>query len=285
MDAHLALFVRGYVGNDEDVGFQSGLAEGQYLVQSRIPLDDPQPENLADVQQGIGIAVLLLQLGRLPEIADAAGDDPVNQRTAEGARLVDILLKSVFQSPLFAVPVYTCLQFLAVVVDELAGEDEDALLACPVAAVEHLGQLAGEGGTGLIGEPAGGIVDDTRLGGVGHDDFQIVAGGDRHHLLEAFLLIGVQTAGHGRNDPLFVHPLTVATASQVQGVQPLLFIDLLGQTGRDGLHQNALAVPAGLFIGQVKPVVRESPQKIALAELQNLLRRLFQKIAGVTRLF
>ena len=70
----------------------TGLAEGQHVVQLGIALDDPDAKDLADVEQRVSVAVLLLQLGDLLRVADAARDDAVNQRAAEGAVLVDVLL-------------------------------------------------------------------------------------------------------------------------------------------------------------------------------------------------
>ena len=283
-DADLALLVGSHVGSNEDVGIQTSLVEGQHIVELGITLDDPQTKDLTHVQQGVGIAVLLLQCGDLLGITDPAGNDAVNQRAAEGAGLVDILAETILQAPLVDVLIDALQQFLAVVVDQLAGQHDDTLLACLVTGIQDLGQLAGEGGTGLVRERTGGIVDDTGLGGVGNDDLQIVGHGDLHHLVEAFLLIGVQATGNGGNDPLVIHLLALFAAAQVQGVQALLLIDQLCQAGSNGLHQAALAVPAGLLIGQVEPVVDESPQEITFTELQNLLGCVLQNVAGVAGL-
>ncbi len=172
-------------------------------------------------------------------------------------------------------------QLLAVVVDQLAGQHDDALLACLVAVVQHLGQLAGEAGCGHVLQLAGGVVDDACLGGVGNDDLKIVAGGDVHHLLKALLLIRVQAAGDAGDNALVIDLPAVFTAAQIQGVQTLLLVDHLGQAGGNGLDQNALAVPVGLLVGQIEPVIHERTQEVALAELQDLLRGVFQNIAVV----
>ena len=134
--------------------------------------------------------------------------------------------------------------------------------------IQHLGQLAG-------------VVDDACLGGVGNDDLKIIAGGDVHHLLKALLLIRVQAAGDAGDNALVIDLFAVFTAAQIQGVQTLLLVDHLGQAGGDGLDQNALAVPVGLLVGQIEPVIHERAQEVALAELQDLLRGVFQNIAVV----
>ena len=43
--------------------------------------------------------MLLLKLGDLLRVTDAARNDAVNQRTSEGAVLVDVLLEAVLQAP------------------------------------------------------------------------------------------------------------------------------------------------------------------------------------------
>ena len=194
-DADLALLVRAHVGGHKDAALETGLAEGQHVVQLGVTLDDPDAKDLADVQQGVSVAVLLLKLGDLLRVTDAARNDAVNQRTAEGAVLIDVLPEAVVQAPLVNVLVDALEQLLAVVVDQLAGQHDDALLACLVAVVQHLGQLAGEAGCGHVLQLAGGVVDDACLGGVGNDDLKIVAGGDVHHLLKTLLLIRVRGSG------------------------------------------------------------------------------------------
>ena len=280
-DTDLALLVRAHIGGNEDVILEASLAEGQNVVQLGVTLDDPDAEDFADIQQGISVAVLLLQFSNFLRVADAAGNDAVDQRAAEGAVLVDVLLEAVLQAPLLDVLVDTLQQFLAVVVDQLAGQHDDALLACLVAVVQHLGQLAGEAGCGHVLQLAGGVVDDACLGGVGNDDLKIVAGGDVHHLLKALLLIRVQAAGDAGDNALVIDLFAVFTAAQIQGVQTLLLVDHLGKTRGDGLDQNALAVPVGLLVGQIEPVIHERTQEVALAELQDLLRGVFQNIAVV----
>ena len=132
---------------------------------------------------------------------------------------------------------------------------------------------------------AGGVVDDTGFGGVGNDDFQIVGNSQLHHFVEAVLFIGVQAAGNRGNNALVVHLLALFAAAQIQRVQTFLLVDHLSQTGSDGLHQAALAVPISLLIGQIEPVVDKCAQEIAFAELHDLFRCIFQNVAIIASLF
>ncbi len=99
-DADLALFVGGHVGGHKDLVLKARLAEGQHVVELLVALDNPHAEHFAHVQQGVLIAVLLLQLRHFLGVADAAGNDAVHQGAAEGAVLIDVLLKAVAQLPL-----------------------------------------------------------------------------------------------------------------------------------------------------------------------------------------
>ena len=51
------------------------------------------------------------------------------------------------------------------------------------------------------------------------------------------------------------------------------------------LHEHDLGVEAGLFIHQVDEIVREGAQEVALAELDDLLRRFLEEITGLALLF
>ena len=203
--------------------------EGQLVIQLlRITLDDPQAKHFAHIQQRIGITVLFFQLGHFLGIADAAGNDPVHKGAAEGAVLIDILLKTFFQTPLVDILVDTLQKFLAVVVDQLAGQHDDTLLARLIPGIEYLRQLAGEGRTRLVIHITGRIIDDTGFGGVGNNDLQVVAGSDFHHGIKTIFFIGVQAAGNGGNDPLVIHLPAVLAAPQIQRIQAFLLIDHIG---------------------------------------------------------
>ena len=147
--------------------------------------------------------------------------------------------------------------------------------------VQHLGQLAGEAGCGLVLQLAGGVVGDAGLRGVGNDDFQIVAGGDFHHLVEAFLFIRVQATGDTGDNAFVIDLLAVFAAAQVQSVQALLLVDHLSKARGDGLDQNALAVPIGLLVGQIEPIIYKCAQEVTFAELQHFLGCILQNVAVV----
>ena len=280
-DAHLALLVGGDVRHHHDV--HAGPLEGQPVLQAVRALDDPHAEHLAHVGQRVLVAVGGVQALDLLGVADAAGHDAVHQRGAEGVLLIDPLAEVLGQLPVVDVLVDALLQLLAVVVDQLAGEDHQAGFAGGEALVQHAGQLRREAvGRNLV-EGALGIVNDAGLGGVGNDDLQVVAPGQLQHLVP--LGVGVQAAADGGDDALLIHLFAVLAATQVQRIQSLLVVDVLGQALGDGLHQHHLAVPVGLLVGDVKEVVHECPQEVAFAELHDLLRRVFQDVAVVAGIF
>ena len=288
-DADLALLVGGDVGHHHDV--DAGFLERQLVLQPGRALDDPDAEDFADVQHLIVVAVGLLNGGHLLRVADAAGDDAVHQGGAEGVGVVHPVDEGRLQAPVGGVVVAALLQLLAVVVDQLAGEDDQALVGCAVkslvALVQHAGQLGGEaGGRHLVERAVALGVGDAGLGGVGGDDLQVGAGGQGQHLGPLALAVGAHAVGHAGDHPLGVHLLALFAAAQVEGVQALLLVDPVGHLGEvaDGLHQADLAVPAGLLVGNVKEVVHEGPQEVALAELHHLDGGVLQDVPVITGL-
>ena len=155
-NAHLTLLVGGDIGHHDAV--DTGLLEGQLLLQPCGTFDVPHAEDLAHIGQRVGIAVGLVKAGNLSGIADAAGHDAVNQSGAEGALLVDVCLEFGFQTPLVNVLIDALQQLLAVVVDELTGQDHQTALTGLPTLIQHLSQLAGEGGGGLVSQLAGGVL-------------------------------------------------------------------------------------------------------------------------------
>ena len=288
-DADLALLIGGDVGHHHDV--DAGLLERELVLQPGRALDDPDAEHFAHVQHLVVVAVGLLDGGHLLGVADAAGDDAVHQGGAEGVGVVHPVDESLLQAPVGGVVVAALLQLFAVVVDQLAGEDDKALAGvaaeCLVPLVEHAGQLGGEavGGHLVKGAVALGV-GDAGLGGVGGDDLQVGAGGQGQHLGPLALAVGAHAVGHAGDHPLVVHLLALFAAAQVEGVQALLGVDPVGHLGEvaDGLHQADLAVPAGLLVGNVKEVVHEGPQEVALAELHHLDGGVLQDVPVITGL-
>ena len=272
-DADLALFVGHHVGHHRAVE-PCGL-EWELVFQPCGTFDVPHAENFTYVNELVPVAVFRLHLGQHFFIPDPAGDNAVHQGGAEGALFPYVFPEALAQAPLVAVFFHTGPQNLAVVVDELAGQNHQARFSRLIAAVQHLGQLSGEGGGRHIFQVAAGVVDDARLGGVADHKFQVVAFGHFHQGVEACLLAQVQAPGHRGNDALSVHLFPVFTAPEIEGVQPLLVIDGLNQPGlvtHCGLNQHAFAVPVCLLVGNVKKVLRKGPQEIAFAELEHLFR-------------
>ena len=127
-DANLALLVRGDIGGNKDTR-QAGLHEGELLGKRLVALDAPHLEGLAHGQEGILVAQALGHGSGLLGVADAAGDDSVDKRGADGAVVGHPLRELVLPAPVAHVLVHDAQQLLAVVIDELAGEHDDARLA------------------------------------------------------------------------------------------------------------------------------------------------------------
>ena len=285
-DADLALLVRGDIGGHKDAR-QAGLHEGELLGKRLVALDAPHLEGLAHGQEGILVAQALGHGSGLLGVADTAGNDSVDERGADGAVVGHPLRKLVLPAPVAHVLVHDAQQLLAVVIDELTGEHDDARLAGGPAGVEHLGKLGGEArGRHVVGL-AGRVVGDTGLGGVGDDNLQIVGDGDLHHGAVVVLAIRIEAAAAGADHTGLVDRVAALLAAHQHGVQVILSVNAVGKAKgtADGLDHDNLAVPAGCLVAHVKEAVDEGAQEIALAKLQNLLGRVLgQQVALVADL-
>ena len=271
-DADLALLIRGDVGGHKDAR-QAGLHEGQTLLERLIALDAPHLEGLAHSQEGILVAQTLGNRSGLLGVADAAGDDGVDERGADGAVIGHPLRELVLPAPVAHVLVHDAQQLLAVMVDELASEHDDARLTGSPAGVEDLDQLSGEArGRHVVGL-AGRVVGDASLGGVGDDDLQVIGDSNLHDGVVVGLAVRVEAAAAGADHAGLINRVAVLLAAYQHGIQVVLGIDAVGKAkgAADGLYHDDLAVPAGGLVAHVKEAVHESAQEVALAKLQDLL--------------
>ena len=237
------------------------------------------------------VAVGLFQGSQFFRVTNAARDDAVHQSGAERVGVVHPVDESSVQVPVLGVVVAALLQLFAVVVDQLAGEDDQALVGsavvCLVALIQHAGQLCGEAVGGHLIELAVALgVSDAGLGGVGDDDLQILGASQLQHLSPLAILIRADTVGHAGDHALGVHFLAFLTAAQVQGVQALLLVDPVSHLGEvgNGLHQLDLAVEAGFLVGDINKVIHERAEEVALTELHHLDRGILEDVAVVTSL-
>ena len=288
-DADLALLVRGDIGHDHNV--DAGLLERELVLQTCGALDDPDAEDFADVQNGIVVAVGLFQSSQLLLVTDTARNDAVHQSGAEGVGLVHPVDELRFQIPVLGVVVAALLQLFAVVVDQLAAQDDQALVGSAlerlVALIQHTGQLCGEAVGGHLVECAVALgVGDASLGGVGYNSLQICRAGQSQHFVPLAVHIGADAVGHAGDHTLGIDLLALLTAAQIQGVQTLLLVDPVSHLGEvaDGLHQLDFAVVACFFVCDIIEVVHECAQEVALAELHDLDRCILQDVAVIARL-
>ena len=158
-------------------------------------------------------------------------------------------------------------------VDELAGEDDNARLAGSPAGVKDLGKLGGEArGRHVVGL-AGRIVGDAGLGGVGDDDLQVVGDGNFHHGTVVGLAVRIDAAAAGANHTGLVNRVAILFAADQHGIQVVLGVDAVGKAkgATDGLDHDDLAVPASRLVAHVEEAVDEGAQEVTLAKLQDLL--------------
>ena len=288
-DADLALLVGGDIGHDHDV--DAGLLERQLVLQTCGALDDPHAEHFTHVQYGVVVAVDFLHGSQLLRVTDAARNDTVHQGGAEGVGVVHPVDEGSVQVPVLGVVVAALLQLLAVVVDQLAAQDDQALVGSAVeslvALVQHAGELCGEAVGGHLVELAVALgVRNASLGGVGYNRFQILRAGQSQHFVPLAINVGAHAVGHAGDHALGIDLLALLAAAQVQGVQALLLVDPVRHLGEvaDGLHQLDLAVVASLLIGDIIEIIHESTQEVAFAELHDLDGGILEDVAVVASL-
>ena len=268
--AHLAQLIRGDVLREDDVAAR--LLEGQLVLDPGRAFDDPQAERLGGVEHVVAVAEFLVE--RLGLAARVAGDDAVHQRGAEDVFLLQPGLERLGKPPLLGGLQAALFEVAAVVVDQLAGQQDEAgaLLAAEggEALIEQAGQLAGVGGLRLVVKAVLAGVDDARLGGVGDDDAHIRVVRQRQIALEIF--IRGEAALDALDDALVLAGLAVHLTAQDQGIQAVLLVEHGNHAALDGLYNHHAGVHTGFFVGHINHPVAEGAQETALAELNDALR-------------
>ena len=177
------------------------------------------------------------------------------------------------------------MQFLPVVVDKLAREDDEAFEAQFPALMQEERKLRGESGGRRVVRLAGGIEGDAGLGGVGDHKAQLRLARAVEELFP--IALWVETAGGRGNDARCFHRLAVLAAAQDQGVEPVLLAEAIGRLGvtAAGLHQHDLGVKAGFLVQLIDKVVGKGAKEIALAELHDFFGGVFKQKALIALFF
>ena len=172
-DADLALLVGLVIVRDQNG--KAGLFNGKLVLDGLRAFDDPEAEDFASVRHVVDIAVFLVESIRFG--SGKAGHDAVHQRGAEGVFLLNPGQEIRAQIPLLSILFHAFFQFFAVVVDQLAGQDEKALSwLIPKgleASVKKLGELARIACRRTVRKLAGGIVGDAGLRGVAGEEAKL----------------------------------------------------------------------------------------------------------------
>ena len=260
--AHLAQLVGLHVvGEDDGVHF----VQGQFLLHLLGAFDHPQAEGLGGVQLLVFVAQFLEHGGHF--LAGEAGNDAVNQRGAENVVLFQPGKELIAQIPLLRGLEHGVAQMIAVIVDQLAGQDDEAGLAQQEAFVQEAGQLAGVGGLGLIVVLVRAGIDDARFGGVADDEAQGVDLGQIQIALE--IGVGLHGFQHRAHDLHLFHVALFFPAPEHDGVQAVLIPEHLAHAPFQGLHDGHAVVAAALGVQVVQHFIHEGAQEAALAELHH----------------
>ena len=210
-------------------------------------------------------------------VTGITGNDAVYEGAVHAAGLFEPCAEIGTEVPKVDVLTDALLEVLAVFEDELAGEDDEALVLCAVevleTVVQELGELSGIGAGGLVVKLACGVEGDAGLGGVGNHEADFGLLGEFEVGLE--IGIGVDTAGDDVDEVDAVYGLSVLEALEVQMVEAVLLVEPLDHTLLDGLDYNHGAVEIGLLVGLPDYPLNECAEEVAFAKLNHLFGVLF----------
>ncbi|MPL98477.1 hypothetical protein SDC9_44682 [bioreactor metagenome] len=278
-DADLACAVEAHIVGPYHV--QACLIERQLiLVEVLVAFDDPQVENLGRVEQ----VVLIAELGAdcLCFGSRVTGNDAVDQGVAEITSFVEPGHEACLQVPLLCILFDDALQIVSVLVDELAGNDDQALVRSPVeslvAFVEEGADLGWEGDLDLVGQLVTAVVADTGLGGVGDDEAQVLTGCELYILLVIVGLVRIEAAADAVDRSVLLDGFLVLHTPEDGGVQALLGVDHIAQAPVQGLDEDYIAVEIGLLVENVDHPIDERSEEVPLSELKNLLFSLYSLV-------
>ena len=267
-DAHLLLFVGVMVG--DKLHRQARLGGGELLRQGLRGLNDPQSEGFRRVQQGVGVAVLLVQLRR--PLLGIAGNDAVHQRAAKAVFRLQPAPESLLQPPVGGVAEHILPQYDSVIRNELAGQQYPARRPGAPALPQQPGQLGGKRGGGPVVPSTGRVVDDACLSRVGDHkaQFRLAGGAQQLVPIRKHIQRPADTADH----PPLLHYRAVLLSPQAELIEPLLGVDApgLSRGGRRDYHHSS--VKPRPFIHPVDEIVGKAPEEIPLAKLKHPLGRL-----------
>ena len=162
-DAYLALLIGRHVVHH--LNGESRLLEGKLVPDGLRPLNDPGREDLSGVDELVLISQLFPEARRVR--LRRAGDNPVHQSRAEDILCFKPRGKAVLQCPELYIFIDAAAEFLAVVIDKLTGEDDDAGKAQLPALMQEKREFRGESGRRRILRPAGRVKGDPRLRRIG----------------------------------------------------------------------------------------------------------------------
>ena len=272
-EGHLSLVVRS-LGRDEEhvqAGFVGGELGGNLLGS----LDHPQVENLGLVQQMVVVTGTLAQLGG--GVARITRDDTVYQGAVHAAGAFEPGAEFRTQVPQLDVLADALFQVFTVFEDELAGEDDKALVLGALEVLEtviqELGELAGIAAGGFVLQLASRVKGDTGLRGVGNHkaDFRLLGQGQ----VGAKVLVRVQAAGDDVNQVHAIHGLAVLQTLQIQVVQAILLVEPAHHAFLDGLDHHYGTVEVRLLVGLPDNPLDECAEEVSFAKLNHLLGVLF----------
>ena len=232
-------------------------------------LDNPEVEDFGLVKKVVVVTGALAEFGGV--VTGITGHNAVYEGGVYTAGVFEPCAELFAEVPQLDVLTDAFLEVLAVFEDELAGEDDKALVCGAFeileAVIEKLGELAGIAACGLVGELAGGIEGDAGLGGVGNHKTDFGLFGKFEVSLK--VLVGVEAAGNHVNEVQAVHGLTVLKALEVEVIEAVLLVEPAYHTFLDGLDNHHGTAKVRLLVGLPDNPLDECTKEVSFSKLNH----------------
>ena len=264
--ANLSLFVVADIACEDDLDIVNALFD--IFRNIALIFDRPETEGLSDRHQSVGLTDERLEVAFRLLVAGVTRYDAVDERIAPEVLFVEPALEFFGERPEGDVLVNAFFQLVCVIVDQLDGEEVNAVLSREESFVKEFRQLGGIGDVGKAVDPVARIVANARLRGVGNDELQLGICGKRE--VSVMILEGIDDTFERFHAADALHDGAVFASAEDGVIFVFLLFEQLHHAAsvrRRGLDR-VYAVICALKVQRVKIDVGKGAEKVAFAVLQ-----------------
>ena len=268
---HFTLFIRLNIVHDQDVKRQ--LIQTQLCGQGLRPLNNKQVEMFSGIEETIFIPQLFFNLRGF--ITRIAGHDTVYERRTEGVRLIQPGDKRFRQRPLLGIAQHQFTQRLAVVINQLAGNDHPTFIRrageVAVAFKQQASQFCRIAYRWRIVKTVAGVVADPGLSGIGKHKAHIRIMRQTQQLL--IIGIGADFTIYRSNQTRIAHRFALLIqAANNRGIEAVLGAERRRECALNRTHDHHAGIQVGMLVQQIDLPVDKRAQEVAFAKLNDTFR-------------